>query len=175
MFARTAHQPRTTGSRRSPGMRRLRPVSWPGRFTILAGLAATGAILATAAPASADNINLAATSAIAGTNCSVTVGTDQNPSAYPGTATQVTCSSPHTITVTTQLQDASLAGGLWYLYGQTPTDTTYAYATRMLFYHWQACPACRWQWRVVAFVTIDGVYHGGYANARASWTACTYG
>ena len=43
----------------------------------------------------------------------------------------------------------------------------------MMLYYWQSCPACRWQWRVVVFVTIDGAYRGSYANGTHSWTACT--
>jgi hypothetical protein len=77
-------------------------------------------------------------------------------------------------TVTTQLQVVSTAGGNWSLYGQTPTSAyTNAFGTRMMLYYWPQCPAGRWQWRVVAFVTIDGVYRGGYANDPHTWTACT--
>jgi hypothetical protein len=61
-------------------------VSRSARLIAAAALAATGALLATALPASADGINLAWTSPIAGTDCHVTVGTYLNtPNAYPGT------------------------------------------------------------------------------------------
>ncbi len=163
----------TTTSRPSPRTR-LMSLSRSIRLAILLGLAGAATVATTALPASADSINLAKTMAVAGTNCTVTVGTDLNASAYPGTATQVNCSSRHTVTVTTQLQDVSLAGGTWNLWAQTPTSTyANAYGTRMMLYYWQSCPAGRWQWRVVAFVTIDGVYRGSYANGTHSWTACT--
>jgi hypothetical protein len=164
---------RTTTSHRSPWTA-LKSVSRSARLAILLGLAGAATLAATALPASADSINLAKTMSVAGTNCTVTVGTDYNTYAYPGTATQVSCPTRHNTTVTTQLQVVSTAGGNWGLYGQTPTSAyTNAFGTRMMLYYWPQCPAGRWQWRVVAFVTIDGVYRGSYANDPHTWTACT--
>lgn len=153
---------------------RVRRMSRTARLAVLLGLAAGATLVTTALPASADSINLAYTQPVAGTNCYVTTGTDLNSNAYPGTATEVYCPSWHTVTVTTQLQDVSLAGGYWSLWAQTPTYTyTTSYGTPMLFYNWAYCPAGRYQWRVVAYVTVDGVYRGSYANSPHNWTACT--
>lgn len=173
MSASTIPAARTTTSHRSPWTA-LKSMSRSARLAIVLGLAGTATLAATALPASADSINLAKTMAVAGTNCTVTVGTDYNANAYPGTATQVSCPTRHNTTVTTQLQVVSTAGGTWSLYGQTPTSSyTNAFGTRMMLYYWASCPAGRWQWRVVAFVTIDGAYRGSYTNGAHTWTACT--
>ena len=61
--------------------------------------------------------------AVAGTNCYGHRGHRPERLRLPRDATQVNCSSRHTVTVTTQLQDVSLAGGTWNLWAQTPTST----------------------------------------------------
>jgi hypothetical protein len=173
MLTSTATITGTEASR--PGLRaRVRRVSRSARLAVMLALAAGATLVTTALPASADSINLAYTQPVAGTNCYVTTGTDLNSNAYPGTATEVYCPSWHTVTVTTQLQYVSLAGGYWSLWAQTPTNTyTTSYGTPMIMYYWASCTAGRWQWRVVAYVTVDGVYRGSYANSPHNWTACT--
>ena len=166
------------GSR--PGLRaRVARLPRSARLAVLLGVSAAGAVVATALPASAASthaFNLYRTQTVAGTNCSVTVGTDQNsPYAYPGTATQVQCGTRHTVSVFTQLQYASVYGGTWYAW-QTPTYTYQnAFGTQPIYYDWAACIGT-YQWRVLAYVYVDGVYRGVYANSRvAVWTACTQG
>ena len=67
----------------------LKSVSRSARLAIMLGLAGAATLAATALPASADSINLAKTMSVAETDYTVTVGTDYNAYAYPGTATQV--------------------------------------------------------------------------------------
>jgi hypothetical protein len=156
-------------------------MSRSARLAVVLGLTAGAALAVTALPASAatstHGFNLARMQAVAGTDCTVTVGTDQNyPSAYPGTATLVQCAKRHpSVSVYTQLQFASLAGGTWY-YWQTPAYTYQnSYGTRQIFFDWNSCIGT-YQWRVLAYVTVDGVYRGVYANSKvATWTACTQG
>jgi hypothetical protein len=156
-------------------------MSRSARLAVVLGVTAGSALAATALPASAatstHGFNLARTQVVAGTDCKVTVGTDQNyPYAYPGTATLVQCAKRHqSVSVYTQLRFAPLAGGTWY-YWQTPTYTyPNSYGTQQLFYDWNSCIGT-FQWRVLAYVTVDGVYRGVYGNSRvAVWTACTQG
>lgn len=166
-----------------PGLRaRVARMSRTARIAVALGATAGSALAATALPASAaastHAFNLARTQAVAGTDCTVTVGTDQNyPYAYPGTATLVQCARRHkTVSVTTQLQHAPVAGGTWVSW-QTPTYTyPNSYGTQSLFYDWNGSCIGQWQWRVLAYVWVDGTYRGVYANSAVkTWTACTIG
>ena len=136
---------------------------------------------ATALPASATTthaFNLARTQAVTGTDCTVTVGTDRNlPSAWPGTATQVSCATRHK---TTQVYSVlgNLIQGSWG-YWTTPTYTyTNSYGTSPIYYDFASPASCignTW-WVVYSYVYVDGVYRGVYADSKvANWTACTIG
>jgi hypothetical protein len=170
-----------TGTEASrPGLRaRLRRTSRSARLAVLLGLAAGATLATTALPAgtatSSHTFNLARTQAVAGTNCSVKVGTDYNlPYAWPGTATQVSCASRHTTTVYSILEFWSQ--GAW-LYWTTPTYTySNAFGTSPIYYDFASLAYCigNTNWVVYSYVYVDGVYRGVYANAKvANWTACT--
>jgi hypothetical protein len=168
---------------RRPGLRaRVTQVSRSARLAILLGLAAGATLVTTALPASAATsshaFNLTGPwQTVAGTNCSVLVGTDMNsPNAWPGTATQVSCASPHTTQVYSILE--FLYQGSWW-YWTTPTYT-YANAngTNAIYYDFASSASCigdTW-WMVYSYVYVDGVYRGAYANNSgqpSKWDACT--
>ena len=148
------------------------------RLAVLAALATGATLAATALPASAATnpfgFNFSKTTAVAGTNCQATVGTFYNTSDYPGTATEIQCSTGHSISVYTQLQDASMAGGLWYVWATTPTSNfSYTANTGAIEWYWASCGGPQLQWRVVAFVYVDGVYRGQYLDDGTHiWTPC---
>jgi len=170
-----------TGTESSrPGLRAcLRRMSRSAQLVILLGLAAGATLMTSALPASAatttHGFNLARTQAVAGTDCTVTVGTDYNtPYAYPGTAFQVNCPTRHkTVSAYTQLQFAPVTGGTWNTWTSPTYNSTNSFGTAPVFYDWYSCIGT-WQWRVLAYVAVDGVYRGVYANSAVkTWTACT--
>ena len=173
-----------TGTKTSrPGLRaRVRQVSRSARLAVLLGLAAGATLVTTALPASAATsshaFNLTGPwQTVAGTNCSVLVGTDMNsPNAWPGTATQVSCASPHTTKVYSTLDFWSQ--NAWY-YWTTPTYTySNSYGTNAIYYDFASSAYCigdTW-WMVYSYVYVDGVYRGAYANNSgqpSKWDACT--
>ncbi|MCW2775577.1 MAG: hypothetical protein JWN91_3903 [Nocardioides sp.] len=137
-------------------------------LALLVGLLAGGASPANAA------FNLAVDKPVQGTDCRVTVGTWPNTAAYPGLAMQVhNCGSRHTIQIQGQLQWAG-TNLVPYEFFTTPWFTyTNAYGTREHDYYKASCPAGRWNWRVVVWVYVDGVYRGAYDNGWHNWQACT--
>jgi hypothetical protein len=152
-----------------------RPATWIGRtirnLVILAGITLPLVALG-ASPANAA-INRGATYAIAGTNCSVTVGGWMNyPNRYPGVASQVTCATRHTVQVNNQIWYAGtnnnpvlFAQSGWYTYSN-------AYGTREIENYRGVC-AGYWNWLSGVQVYIDGVNKGSYYNSWGWWTACT--
>lgn len=177
MQTSAATVPSTKAARPGPGdcVKRGIRSAW---LAVLLAVAAGATLVTTALPAGADThaFNLARTQAVAGTNCSVTVGTDYNlPNAWPGTATQVSCGSRHTTAVYSVLE--FLYQGSW-RYWTTPTYTyTNAFGTSPIYYDFQGPAYCigNTQWVVYSYVYVDGVYRGVYADSKvATWTACTH-
>ena len=128
-----------TGTETSrPGLRaRVRRMSRSARLAALLGLAAGATLVTTALPASASTsrhaFNLTGLrQTVAGTNCSVLVGTDMNsPNAWPGTATQVSCTSPHTTAVFSILEFlVAVAGRLVLLDDSDLHPNSNAYGTQ---------------------------------------------
>lgn len=183
----TSPDPATGTETSRPGLRaRVRRMSRSARLAALLGLAAGATLVTTALPASASTstsshaFNLTGPwQTVAGTNCSVRVGTDMNsPYAWPGTATQVSCTSPHTIEVYTTLDFWSQSQGAWY-YWTTPAYTQpNAYGTGPVYSDFSSPSYCigdTW-WMVYSYVYVDGVYRGAYANNNgqpSKWDACT--
>lgn len=172
----------TTGTEADrPGLRaRVRRISRSATLAIVLGLAAGATLLTTALPASAATpthaFNLARTQFVQGTDCIVTVGTDYNlPNAWPGTATQVKCASPHTISVYSVLE--FVYRGSW-RYWTTPVYTyPDVFQTPPVYSDFKSRAYCigNTNWVVYSYVYVDGVYHGVYANKKvANWTACTH-
>ena len=175
-----------TGTETSrPGLRaRVRRMSRTVRLAALLSLAAGATLVTTALPASASTSSHAfnlfgSWQSVAGTNCSVLVGTDMNsPYAWPGTATQVSCTSPHTTKVYSILEFWSQSQGAWY-YWTTPAYTQpNAYGTNAIYSDFASPSYCigdTW-WMVYSYIYVDGVYRGAYANNNgqpSKWDACT--
>jgi hypothetical protein len=158
-----------TGTETSrPGLRaRVRRVSRSARLAVLLGLAAGATLVTTALPASAATsshaFNLTGPwQTVAGTNCSVLVGTDMNsPNAWPGTATQVSCPSRHKTTSCTPYSSSRTrgAGGTGRL-RRTPTPTPSGLARSIMTS----------RRRRTASVT-----RGGWSTHTYTWTASTAG
>jgi hypothetical protein len=174
-----------TGTKTSrPGLRaRVRQMSRSARLAVLLGLAAGATLATTALPASAATsshaFNLTGPwQTVAGTDCSVLVGTDMNaPNAWPGTATQVSCASRHKTTSVYSTLDF-WSQNAWY-YWTTPTYTySNSYGTNAIYYDFASSAYCigdTW-WMVYSYVYVDGVYRGAYANNSgqpSKWDACT--
>jgi hypothetical protein len=130
------------------------------------------AVLGLTAPSADAAINRGATYRVAGTDCSVSVGGWLNTSRYPATASQVTCSSRHTVQVRNQLWYAGTSG-VPVLFFQTQWFTyTNAFGTREIDSYLANC-AGYWDWDSGVQVYVDGVYRGSYYNAWGWWRACT--
>lgn len=166
-----------------PGLRaRVRRMSRTAWLAVLLALAAGATLAATALPASASTsshaFNLTGPwQTVAGTNCSVLVGTDMNsPYAWPGTATQVSCASPHTTEVYSILE--FLWQGSWRYWTTQPYTQPNAYGTNAIYSDFASTAYCigdTW-WMVYSYVYVDGVYRGAYANNSghpSQWDACT--
>lgn len=145
---------------------RRRPVT----TVVLSAMALMLAMLTVSSPASAA-INRGTTWTLGGTNCKLTVGGWPNTRHYPGTASRISCATPHTIQVRNQLWWAG-TNNVPALYGQSAWYTYYAYGTPELDTYWAACPGY-WDWDSSAQVYIDGVYKGNLGNQWGWWTACT--
>jgi hypothetical protein len=168
MAASTIANENDSTETRAGRMRRSRPIMrLLTTLTLVAaaffGIAATNANAA---------INRGYTHAIAGTNCSVTVGGWLNTSRYPATASQVSCSSRHTVQVRNQLWYAG-TNGVPALFFQTQWYTYQnAFGTREIDSYAASCPG-RWDWLSGVQVYIDGVNRGSFYNTWGWWTACT--
>jgi hypothetical protein len=119
-------------------------------------------------------INRGVTHAIPGTNCSITVGGwIDAPYYYPGVASQVSCSSRHTVQVDNQVWWAGTNGVPALFYQSGWYTYTNAYGTREIDNARAYCAAGRWDWLSGTQVYIDGIYRGGFFNNWGWWTACT--
>jgi len=122
-------------------------------------------------------INLGASHAIPGTNCSVTVGGWNNyPYHYPGVASQVWCGSRHTIQVENQILWAGTSGVPYLFYQSGWYTYPNAFGTREIDNARAWCPSGSWHWWTGIQVYVDGVYRGGYPVLFTDlhwWTACS--
>ena len=174
-----------TGTKASgPGLRaRVRRMSRSLRLAVLLGLAAGATLVTTALPASAAtpshafNLTGKGWQAVAGTDCSVLVGTDMNtPNAWPGTATQVSCASPHTTEVYSVLE--FWWQGSWRYWTTQAYTQPNAYGTNAIYEDFASPAYCigdTW-WIVWSYVYVDGVYRSAYPSNNgqsAQWDACT--
>ena len=141
------------------------------RTVVLLAIALIVGLLGQAAPANA-SINRGYIHTVPGTNCTVTVGGWPNTRRYPGTASSVSCSTPHSISVRNQIWYAGTNGvpalfaqSVWYNFSRV-------YSTGEIDSYRAACPGF-WDWLSGAQVYVDGVYRGTFYNSWGWWTACT--
>lgn len=169
-----------TGTEASrPGLRaRVKRMSRTARLAALLGLAAAATLATTALPASASTnppgFNYARAQTVAGTDCTITVGTYYNTSKYPGTALWAYCSTGHMISMYAELQTAPMAGGTWSVWGRSPTyNYSYIANTGYQYSYRASCGGPELQWRVMAYISVDGHYRGEYAaDGVHDWVAC---
>jgi len=148
--------------------RRLRRFA---KSTLLITAIAAPLLAFTAAPADAA-INRGSAYTVAGTNCTVTVGGFPNAGKYPGTASQVSCTTQHTIQLQNLIYYAG-TNGVPVLFGQSGWSTYYNAYRNVEFDSYRASCAGRWYWLSGVSVYIDGVNRGTYYNSWGLWTACT--
>ena len=169
-----------TGTEASrPGLRAcVKRMSRTARLAALLSLAAGATLVTTALPASASvnppGFNFARAQAVAGTDCTITVGTYYNAADVPGTALWAHCNTGHMISMYAELQTEPMAGGTWSVWGRSPTyNFSYIANTGYEFAYWSYCGGPELQWRVMGYISVDGHYRGEYADDGVhSWTPC---